>query len=121
MNHPNSPASSPTTPPRSVTAPEAERLVKEGKAVLIDVREPKEWAGGVAAPAHLLSIGDLKAKSDSWKAFLKQHADKELILYCQAGGRAGTAAGLLAADGLRTANLGGLSSWRAAGLPVRQP
>ncbi len=105
----------------TITPEAAAARVAEAKAVLIDVREPLEWADGVATPAVLLSLTDLKAGTDGWERMLADNADKELILYCKAGGRAGNAATLLATRGLRTTNMGGFSSWKAAGLPVRLP
>jgi rhodanese-related sulfurtransferase len=111
----------PTNPPaRRVTPVEAARLVAAGQALLIDVREPEEWAEGYAAPAHLLALSDLSGPRRTWAEFLACHRDTELILYCRAGGRAEGAAGVLSAEGFRVANLGGLAAWRDAGLPIRQ-
>jgi rhodanese-related sulfurtransferase len=106
-----------------VLAPaEAAKRVADGNAVLIDVRGPDEWAEtGVAAPAALLPLSDLTGARKQWKAFLEKNRDKELILYCASGHRAGRAAKRLAKEGFRTANAGGFSDWQAAGLPVRKP
>lgn len=100
---------------------EAARRVAAGEAVLIDVREPNEWAHGVAAPALLLPLSDLRGDRLSWKAALAKHRDKELILYCRTGNRSGIAAGILEKEGFRTANAGGFSAWRKAELPERKP
>ena len=105
----------------AVSPAEAAKRVGDGKAVLIDVRGPDEWAEtGVAAPAALLPLSDLTGARKQWKAFLEKHRDKELILYCASGHRAGRAARLLAGEGFRTANAGGFGDWQAAGLPVRR-
>jgi rhodanese-related sulfurtransferase len=105
-----------------VIAPaEAAKRVADGKAVLIDVREPDEWAEtGVAAPAALLPLSDLNGDRKQWKGFLEKNRGKELILYCRSGHRAGVAAKLLADEGFRTANARGFSDWQAAGLPIRK-
>ncbi len=101
---------------------EAARRVESGQAVLVDVREPAEWADtGVAQPAFLLPLSDLRGDRRDWAAFLKKHRDKELILYCRSGNRSGIAARLLAKEGFQVANAGGFSAWQAAGLPVRRP
>ena len=105
---------------RRVTPAEAAQLVTDGQAVLIDVREPDEWADGVAAPAELLALSDLTGPRLTWKPFLEKNRDKELVLYCRSGGRSGRAAQLLAAEGYRTANAGGFSDWTRAGLPTRR-
>ena len=103
-----------------VTPAEAAQRVADGKAVLIDVREPDEWTDGVAAPAELLALSDLTGPRQAWKSFLEKNRDQELILYCRSGGRSGRAAQLLAAEGYRTANAGGFNDWAHAGLPTRR-
>ena len=105
----------------SVTPQDAAKLVAEGKAVLVDVREAPEWkASGVAAPATLLPKSDLDGDQKQWKPFLEQNKDKQILLYCASGGRSKTVAAALAEKGLRTANVGGFRDWSRAGLPVRQ-
>ena len=99
---------------------EAAKRVKEGNALLIDVREPGEWADtGVAEPAVLLSLSDLRGDRTSWKSFLKENKDQELILYCRSGNRSGIAARILEKEGFKVSNAGGFKHWQKAGLPVR--
>ncbi len=99
---------------------EAAKLVADGKAVLVDVREANEWVeSGVAAPAVLLAKSDFDGPQKDWKPFLEKNAGKEIILYCRSGKRAGTVAAALAGQGLKVANAGGLTDWTNAGLPVR--
>lgn len=105
----------------SVSPEEAAQRVAAGTAVLIDVREPAEWSGGVAHPAVLCSLGDLRGDRAQWKKILEANKDKELILYCASGARSGMAASMLRKEGYQVVNAGGFSSWRGAGLPVRQP
>ncbi len=101
---------------------DAARLVAEGKAVIVDVREPSEWVeSGVAAPAVLLpkSEFDEGLKGD-WKSFLAKVGDKQIITYCRSGRRSGAVAEALAAQGHKVANAGGFKDWQAAGLPTRK-
>ena len=99
---------------------DAAKLVAEGKAVLVDCREPGEWKeNGVAAPAVLLPKSDFDGEQKQWKEFLEKNQGKQIILYCRGGGRAGTVAGALAEKGINAANAGGLKDWTAAGLPTR--
>jgi rhodanese-related sulfurtransferase len=100
---------------------EAARKVESGEAVLIDVREPEEWADGVAEPALLLPLSDLRGARQQWRSALAEHRDKELILYCRTGNRSGAAASILEKEGFRVANAGGFSAWRKAKLPERKP
>jgi len=103
-----------------IAAKDAATLVAEGKAVLVDCREPAEWKdGGVAAPAALLSKSDFDGEQKQWKAFLEKNKGKQIIVYCRGGGRAGAVAGKLNEQGLDAVNLGGIKDWTAAGLPTR--
>ncbi len=90
-------------------------------AVLVDVREPAEWNGGVARVAVLLPLSDLRGPRKRWTPFLEKHRSKRILLYCQSGMRSGMAASILKAEGFDTANMGTFSNWRANGLPVRTP
>ena len=105
----------------SITAGEADERVKASTAVLIDVREPDEWTGGVAGPALLCSLSDLRGPRAQWKTVLEANKDKELILYCASGARSGVAASILRKEGFNAVNTGGFSDWSRAGLPVREP
>ncbi len=101
---------------------DAAKLVADGKAVLVDIREPSEWAeAGVAAPAVLLPKSDFDGDKKQWKDFLAKVGDKQVILYCRSGRRSDAVATALAAKGLKVANAGGFQSWKDAGLPVRKP
>ncbi|WP_221031271.1 rhodanese-like domain-containing protein [Actomonas aquatica] len=100
---------------------EAASLIESGQAVLIDVREPGEWAGGVAAPALLLSLSDLRGSRRQWTPALEKHKGKTLLLYCASGMRSGTAARQLMSEGHVAKNLGGFGRWARSGLPTRQP
>ena len=100
---------------------DAAKLVADGKAVLVDVREPAEWADtGVAEPAVLLAMSDFDGAQKDWKPFLEQNRDKQILVYCRSGRRSGHVATALAAKGFQAANVGGFRDWTAAGLPVRK-
>ncbi len=100
---------------------EAAAQVRSGEALLIDVREPAEWKGGVAAPAYLLPLSDLRGDRTKWAHVLEDAGDKPLLLYCRSGNRSGQAAAILAEEGFQVANIGGFRDWQAAELPTRQP
>lgn len=105
--------------PKLNPAQAAER-VAAGQAVLVDVREPAEWAeSGVASPALLMPMSDFNGEQKLWKPFLEQNAGKEIILYCRSGNRSGQVADKLAEQGKTVANAGAFKDWAAAGLPVR--
>jgi rhodanese-related sulfurtransferase len=106
----------------NITPAQAAQLVADGKAVLIDVREPAEWLeSGVAAPAVLLPKSEFDAgRLGEWKDFLARVGDKEIITYCRSGKRSAAVAEALAKEGHKVANAGGFKDWQEAGLPVRQ-
>ena len=90
--------------------------------MLIDVREPSEWADtGVAAPAVLLPKSEFDAGlAGDWQDFLAKVGDKQILTYCRSGRRSGDVAQALAAKGHKTANVGRFQDWQSAGLPVRK-
>jgi rhodanese-related sulfurtransferase len=86
-----------------------------GEAVLVDVREPAEFAAEHIAGAHSVPLSRL-----SWEA-LPEHAGKKLVMQCLRGARGGNAcASLLKHQGdAEMYNLdGGLDAWKAVGLPT---
>ena len=104
-----------------ISPADAAKRVADGKAVLIDVREPAEWLeSGVAAPAALLPKSEFDAgRLGEWKDFLAKVGDKEIIIYCRSGKRSGAVAEALAKEGHKVANAGGFKDWQAAGLPTK--
>ncbi len=105
-----------------ISATEAAKLVQDGQAVLVDVREPAEWKEtGVAQPAVLLEKSDFDGAKTAWTPFLaKADKNKTIILYCRSGKRAGIVGEALAAQGYKVVNAGGMKDWADAGLPVRK-
>jgi rhodanese-related sulfurtransferase len=103
------------------TPQDAAKQIASGEALLVDVREPSECASGVAGPAHLLPLSDLRGDRAQWKPFLEQNRDKELLVYCRSGKRSGIAADILRGEGCKVTNIGSYGAWQNAGLPTRQP
>ena len=99
--------------------PEQAHAHQLGGALLIDVREAHERAGGMAAGAQGVAKAELLADPGAW---LPGQGD-EVVLICQSGRRSADAAAALAAAGhARVASVaGGTLAWRAAGLPLVQP
>jgi rhodanese-related sulfurtransferase len=76
--------------------PAVQRAVAAGEAVMIDVREPDEWAAGHIAGARLVPLSALERGVDP--ARLAQVLPKDKIIYCHClvGGRCLVAADILA-------------------------
>lgn len=90
------------------------------RAVLIDVREPSEHAQGVAEHSVLLPLSVLRRDAYASPALTKLKG-KKLLLYCQAGTRAGLAARQLRKAGFDAVNAGGLARWQKSGWPITAP
>ena len=75
--------------------PAVQQAVTAGQAVIVDVREPDEWAAGHIAGARLLPMSTLEQGVDP--ARLAQLLPKDKIIYCHclAGGRCLEAAAIL--------------------------
>jgi len=93
---------------------EVSRLLESGQALLIDVREPAEYAAERIKGALLYPLSTFDA------AFLPTDGTRRVVLHC-AGGRRSLAAAekQVAAHHPRVAHMGGgIAAWKSAGLPV---
>ncbi|MCS7025205.1 MAG: rhodanese-like domain-containing protein [Bryobacteraceae bacterium] len=90
-----------------------------GEAILVDVREDREWADGHAAGAIHLSKGIIERDIE------KTVPDKQalLVLYCGGGFRSALAADNLQKMGYTNvfSLAGGWRAWTEAGMPVAKP
>lgn len=86
--------------------------------VVIDVREPDEFARGKIPGAYTIPRGVLEMQVDG-----RLPVDTTVVLYCGAGARSALACKSLADMGYdKVENLeGGWSAWVNAGLPVERP
>lgn len=80
-------------------------------AVVVDVREPDEWAAGHAPGAVHIPLGDLPARVDELP-----ETDTSLPVICRSGGRSGRAVQWLVQQGFDVVNVdGGMRAWGSAG------
>lgn len=98
------------------------KLVKAGKAILIDVREEYELKeSGIIELAEWLPCSKINEGEDDWCAIkAKLPKDKKIGLYCRSGNRSGRVAQMLQMGGLDSVNLGGFKDWQSLGMPVRK-
>ena len=95
------------------TAPELVQRLAAREAgtddfLLIDVREPQEYAAGAIPGAVLVPLGTVLDGS----ALADLPRDKEIVVQCQVGGRSLAAARVLRASGFDASNLdGGILAW----------
>ena len=99
---------------------EAVRRLNAG-AVLVDVREPGEYAAGHAPQALRLPLGRIRSEGIAAIDTLGMpEAAAEILLVCQSGMRSRIAQGALSGDPRRRyVNVGGgMAAWAASGLPT---
>jgi sulfur-carrier protein adenylyltransferase/sulfurtransferase len=91
------------------------RLQGGEQIVVIDVREPDEFARGKIPGAYTIPRGVLEGQVDG-----RLPRDATVVLYCAVGARSALAARSLAEMGYeKVENLtGGFGGWAGAGLPV---
>ncbi|MDO5096657.1 MAG: rhodanese-like domain-containing protein [Peptostreptococcaceae bacterium] len=66
-----------------------------GEILLVDVRQPEEFASGHIDSAINIPLGEVESQLETFEAF----KDKKIILYCNTGNRSGQAAQLLVNNG----------------------
>jgi hydroxyacylglutathione hydrolase len=99
-----------------ITVPDASAWLDETRALVVDVREPVEYAGGHVPGAVSIPQADLALHLDQLPR------DRELLIVCEGGTRSARAARFLKQTGFsRVTNLvGGTGAWRRAGLPTER-
>jgi rhodanese-related sulfurtransferase len=90
--------------------------------LVLDVREPDEYAAGCLPGAVNIPRGVLEFRIDSHPSFLGRK-DAQILIYCQSGGRSALAAEALQKLGFShpCSLAGGFKAWSDAGLPVTRP
>jgi hydroxyacylglutathione hydrolase len=89
-------------------------LKSENPPLVVDVREPDEWAEGHLEGALHIPLGQLTANIHR----LDPHG--QMVMMCQAGARSTIGASILRAHGFSNVcnATGGINAWRQANLPV---
>lgn len=82
--------------------------------LILDVREPNEYAAGHAPGAVSIPLGEVRARLAEVPA-----SEGRLAVICKGGVRSQKAAEFLASQGLAVRNIvGGTTAWDAAGKPL---
>lgn len=103
----------------SVSLTHARTEFEAGRAVLIDIREPDEHAGGVAAGAQLLPLQQIGRRL----AEIPTDADKPVLLICRTQNRSMALLKALRERGYKHVRYvdGGMSQWVSRGWPTVAP
>lgn len=102
----------------SLSTTDAVMLINHEKAVIVDVCEAHEFAAAHVSGAKHIPLGQLAQKLPG----VVKNKDVPVIFVCQSGMRSSSAMRIAKGLGyLKAQSLGGgLSSWRAASLPVER-
>lgn len=88
---------------------------KKAQYLLIDVRTPEEFASGFIAGAVNIPVEELSQRLS------EVPQDEAVVVYCHSGNRSHQAAQILEGAGYsQVYDLGGISQWQAAGMPVQR-
>jgi rhodanese-related sulfurtransferase len=85
-------------------------------ALILDVREDKEFASGHIPKAKHIPLGKLASRMQE----LEKHKGKPILVTCRSGQRSARACGMLKKAGFETVynQEGGIIAWERANLPV---
>ena len=94
---------------------DAVRLMNSG-AVVVDVRDTKDYEAGHILDARSVPAGEIAARAET----LKKYKEKPVVVCCESGFASASAAKVLQAQGFnKVVTLrGGLRSWRQDNLPL---
>ena len=94
-------------------------LINRSKATIVDVRDAKEFATGSLPDAKNIPLAELDQRIGE----LDKFKSKSVVVVCQSGARASSAAAKLSTAGFAdVVNLeGGIAAWQKAGLPLAKP
>ena len=100
---------------KSLSSRELTSMVNAGQAVVLDIRQAKDFSAG-----HIVdSIHIPRDKLASRMGELDKHKDKTLVVVCDSGMTAGPVCTQLQQAGFTTARLsGGINGWRGDNLPT---
>jgi rhodanese-related sulfurtransferase len=94
------------------------QLINHKDAIVLDVREPNEYASGHVLNSKHIPLGKLKERMGE----LEKYKDRPVVVVCRSGNRSGTACFLLGKQGFAQAfNLaGGVQAWQKNKLPLEK-
>ncbi len=103
---------------KDIGTSEVTRLINRQNAVLLDVREAKEYEGGRLPSAIHIPLSQLGSRAQE----LAKMASRPIVAYCATGRRSRMAAGALTRVGFKEMYSlhGGIEAWRKDSLPLEK-
>ena len=101
---------------RSVTAQQLVELVNKENALVLDVRDKKDYDAGHIVEALNIPFSALNNRVNE----LKKHRERPIVVACKMGQHSGTAGTILRKHGFANVSrlTGGVTEWRNQSLPV---
>lgn len=101
---------------RSVSAQQLVDLVNRENALVVDLRERKEFDAGHIVDSVNIPYASLESKLSE----LEKHKERPLVIACRMGQHAGAAGTMLRKKGFANVSRlsGGIAEWRNQNLPV---
>ena len=101
---------------RSVTAQQLVDLVNRENALVLDVRDKKEFDAGHIVDALNIPFAALDGRVSE----IKKHRERPIVVACKMGQHSGTAGSILRKHGFENVSrlTGGVTEWRNQSLPV---
>ena len=95
---------------------QATLMINREDAIVVDVREPTEYAAGHVPHSRHIPTGQVDKRIGE----LEKYKDKPVIVVCQSGNRSSSACAALRKSGFeKVYNLsGGIAAWEQAGMPI---
>jgi rhodanese-related sulfurtransferase len=105
-------------PGKEVTALETVQLINRRDAVVVDVREPAEYARGHITNARNIPERQLMERLKE----LERYKSRPIVLSCGTGARSGRAGALLQKAGFPEVFTlrGGMAAWQQASMPLEK-
>ena len=106
-----------TSPFGKVTAEQANDMVANQNAIIIDVRENDEWNSQHIPGAIHIPLGQVQSRL----AELEQYQGKPIIMQCRSGARSARASSILIDAGFTDVHnlTGGIIAWSKSGLKTQ--
>jgi rhodanese-related sulfurtransferase len=102
-----------------ISVQEAKEKLEKGEAVMVDVRDPDEYAEVHADGVRLIPVNTVMGEIEQIRSLA---GGKEVLFICKSGARSALAAEFATAGGLDELPLfnveGGTQAWVAAGYPT---
>ena len=102
---------------KRATVLEVTQLINRGKTIIVDVRNPEEFATGHLPDAKNIPLAELPKRMTE----LEKFKTRTIVVVCQKGSRSASAVALLTKAGYTEATSleGGIDEWNKQGLPLK--